>query len=250
MLSSAHMGSVRRTSWRQFLPFLILNVVVSGLTMVLVLTLWDRSPRPQAPTPTETLAAAAVAASAIPSPTATIRPSPTPHTYLVQPGDTMNEIAAQLGLTVEALMAANGLTDPDTLSAGQVLLVPELDDPVATGSTEIPPTATAPPPPSASPAVEIRSVSGAGDLDQEVVQLLNRGGAADMVGWTMDDGRGNRYVFPAFTLHSGAVSVHTRSGTDTVIDLYWGRPEAVWIPGTEVTLRDADGEIQSTFAIP
>jgi aspartate 1-decarboxylase len=162
----------------------------------------------------------------------------------------MNEVAAQLGLTVDALMAANGLTDPDTLSAGQVLLVPEVDDQVPSTGSQPTPTATPPPQDTGDPAVQIRGVSGAGILEAEVVQVLNSGGTANLEGWTLDNGRGSRYVFPAFTLHNGAVSVHTRSGRDTVIDLYWGMPEAVWTSGTVVTLRDSEGKIQSMFSIP
>ncbi len=41
--------------------------------------------------------------------------------YVVQSGDTLTGIAAELGTSVESLMAANGLTDPDVLYAGQTL---------------------------------------------------------------------------------------------------------------------------------
>jgi LysM repeat protein len=40
---------------------------------------------------------------------------------VVQPGDTLSGIAAQLGTTVEDLAAANGIADPDVLYAGQTL---------------------------------------------------------------------------------------------------------------------------------
>lgn len=247
------MGSVRRTSWRQFVPFVILNVIVSVLSMSLVLAVWDRGVQVEPPTPTPTLSALAVAASAVPTATPTIRPSATPHTYTVKPGDTMNGIALELDVSADELMAANGLSDPDTLSAGQVLLVPKSD-----GSTTASPRASETPAPTAAstqsgedaPQVDIRGVDGAGDLDSEVVRLINSGGVANMAGWTLDNGRGDRYEFPAFTLHNGAVSVHTKSGNDTVIDLYWGMPEAVWTPGTTITLRNGDGEVQSTFQIP
>ncbi len=252
MLSSANMGSVRRGNWRQYLPFIILNVVVSALTMSLVLAIWNRGLEVQPPTPTPTLPAAAAAASAIPTATATVRPSPTPHTYIVQSGDTMNAIASELGVSIEALMAANDLVDPDTLAAGQILLVPEEGEEEEVGEVPERPTATSVPAPEGEepPAVEIRGVSGAGDLDEEVVRILNTGGVANMEGWTLEDDDDNQYTFPAFTLHNGAVSVHTRAGTDTVIDLYWGRPEPVWTPGTTIVLRDASGEVQSTFMIP
>jgi rare lipoprotein A len=40
---------------------------------------------------------------------------------VVQSGDTLSGIAAELGTTVEDLAAANGLADPDLLYAGQTL---------------------------------------------------------------------------------------------------------------------------------
>lgn len=42
--------------------------------------------------------------------------------YVVQSGDTMTGIAAELGTSVDDLMAANGLTDPDYVYAGQTLV--------------------------------------------------------------------------------------------------------------------------------
>jgi rare lipoprotein A len=41
--------------------------------------------------------------------------------YVVQSGDALSGIAAELGTSVDSLMAANGLTDPDLLYAGQTL---------------------------------------------------------------------------------------------------------------------------------
>ena len=41
--------------------------------------------------------------------------------YVVQSGDTLTGIAAELGITVDDLAAANGITDPDFLSIGQTL---------------------------------------------------------------------------------------------------------------------------------
>jgi LysM repeat protein len=50
-------------------------------------------------------------------------PSP-PGTYTVQPGDTLIGIAGKLGVTVEALMAANKITDGAVIQIGQVLKIP------------------------------------------------------------------------------------------------------------------------------
>lgn len=41
--------------------------------------------------------------------------------YVVQPGDTLSGIAAALGTTPEDLAAANGVSDPDLIYAGQTL---------------------------------------------------------------------------------------------------------------------------------
>ncbi|MFN8583714.1 MAG: LysM peptidoglycan-binding domain-containing protein [Dehalococcoidia bacterium] len=44
-----------------------------------------------------------------------------PSTYIVQPGDTLSEIADRFGTTVEALVALNGLDDAGRIVAGQSL---------------------------------------------------------------------------------------------------------------------------------
>ncbi|GBF10865.1 MAG: LysM peptidoglycan-binding domain-containing protein [Tepidibacillus sp.] len=45
-------------------------------------------------------------------------------TYIVQPGDTLWAIAARFGTTPQAIMQANGLTDPNLLYVGQRLIIP------------------------------------------------------------------------------------------------------------------------------
>jgi len=89
---------------------------------------------PLIPTPTSTAtppptppATATPTPSPLPSPppTATATPSPTPpRTYVVQKGDTLNEIAARFGVSVRDLMELNGITDPTKLQIGQVLIIP------------------------------------------------------------------------------------------------------------------------------
>ena len=44
--------------------------------------------------------------------------------YEVQPGDGLAKIAEQFGVTIDALMVANGITDPDHIEAGQKLNIP------------------------------------------------------------------------------------------------------------------------------
>lgn len=45
-------------------------------------------------------------------------------TYIVQPGDTLGQIALMFGTTVERLVELNGIVDPDRIIADQVLTVP------------------------------------------------------------------------------------------------------------------------------
>jgi len=47
-----------------------------------------------------------------------------PTTYVVQPGDNLSDIADELGVTLRALQEANGIEDPDSIFAGQELIVP------------------------------------------------------------------------------------------------------------------------------
>ena len=44
--------------------------------------------------------------------------------YVIQPGDRLGNIAASFGVTVDALMQVNGITDPDKINAGDQLEIP------------------------------------------------------------------------------------------------------------------------------
>lgn len=59
---------------------------------------------------------------------AAVTPSGIQESYTVQPGDTLGSIADRFGIPVEDLMRLNGLTDPNWLSVGQVLLLPSQVD--------------------------------------------------------------------------------------------------------------------------
>lgn len=45
-------------------------------------------------------------------------------THVVQPGETLFHIALSYGVTVEAMIAANNLSDPSHITVGQVLIIP------------------------------------------------------------------------------------------------------------------------------
>ncbi|TFH33450.1 MAG: LysM peptidoglycan-binding domain-containing protein [Anaerolineales bacterium] len=249
MLSCPAVGSVRRATWRQYLLYLGLNVLVSAFTILIVLSLWDRRDRSPLVTPTATTDVIGQVASVVPTITPIPAPSLTPHTYTVRVGDTLSDIAGTLDVSVEALMSANRLQNANALTAGQVLIIPDGEPSGSTSDSTPTPTRTSAD--SGQGEVVINAIDAPGNLELEAVRLLNAGGEVSMAGWTLDDGQGQVFTFPDFTFYStGAIDIHTRAGTNTTIDLYWGLDEAVWTAGKTIYLRDASSNLQSTFTIP
>ena len=61
--------------------------------------------------------------------------APAASTYILQPGDNLTHIARDNGTTVEAILAANGISNPNRIYSGQTLVIPTTDSPVADTST-------------------------------------------------------------------------------------------------------------------
>jgi LysM repeat protein len=59
-----------------------------------------------------------------PAPTFTPAPTPTPIIHIVEPGDTLLDIANRYGVTLDALQTVNGVLRPETLQIGQSLIIP------------------------------------------------------------------------------------------------------------------------------
>jgi murein DD-endopeptidase MepM/ murein hydrolase activator NlpD len=57
--------------------------------------------------------------------------------YIVQPGDSLSTIAARFDISLADLMAANDITDPNVLSAGQQLTIPGLEGVTGVLDTEL-----------------------------------------------------------------------------------------------------------------
>jgi lysozyme len=51
-------------------------------------------------------------------------PAPPQETYVVQPGDTLSDIGAKLGVDWREIARVNGIADPDLIYVGQVLKIP------------------------------------------------------------------------------------------------------------------------------
>ena len=100
--------------------------------------------------------------------------------------------------------------------------------------------------------VEIVSIVGAGTLNAEWVVVRNAGTEPlSLSGWQLKDSNRNVFTFPNLTLNSGgAVQIHSISGTNTVIDLYWGETEPVWQSGEEAQLLDPSGNMRAVYNVP
>jgi hypothetical protein len=46
------------------------------------------------------------------------------------------------------------------------------------------------------------------------------------------------------------VTIFSRVGTSTVVELYWGLDEPIWTPGEKAFLLDPQGDIQAVYTIP
>lgn len=267
-------GLSRRT--REMIILVGINAILSLVISLGVVIGWDAVKRPPTTTPEPVIEVTTLATptASLPTATATIHPGG-PITYRVQPGDTLLTIAAQFNVTVEDIMAANELENPNFIQVGQELIIPVggLSTPTSTAapipqptdtpgptSTLQPPTATPTgtftplpvTPPATEPMVVIREVLDAGVLADEVIFIFNSGRAVRMEGWTLTDVQGSVYTFPNLFLGTGgSVRVHTSSGSNSATDLYWGQDAPVWgEPGDVATLRDESGLIVATFELP
>ena len=103
-----------------------------------------------------------------------------------------------------------------------------------------------------SDQLQITTIIGTGDVDNERV-LIEHVGTQDVLlaGWTLRDDDGHRYKFPAIVLHSGAsLEVFSRQGEDSVTRLFWNESDPLWEISEMATLVDPVGETQATYNIP
>ncbi len=251
---------------------LLVNALISAVVVLVVVLVFGQTPAPEPPQTPE-IAASSPAVSASPSPSGgdlvaptspVIEPTPSPESlaYVVREGDTLSGIAYAFGVSIDTLLEANDLADPNLLHPGQTLLIPVPTPRLDTATPAMPseeaqptpqPEATPLPTPTSvgPPLVEIWAVNAPGEVQSETVIVGNRGGLADLSGWRLSDNEGNVFIFPALTLFTGGeVRVHSGPGSSTPSDLYWGRAKPAWSHSELVTLRDRQGEVVDTFVIP
>jgi len=275
---------------KRLVYILLLNIIISAVTVIVVLTLWERN-HPPLPadgtqavimvTPTQSVTlplmvnqagtTAIVTTDTGVIVTATLQATSSIETvaYQVKEGDTLGALAGQFNSSVADIITVNGLTDPDSLYVGQILQIPTAPLPTITrtptptkeSSATPRPSTTATPgltatatqtPTGQEPQVIIETVIGAGVLANEHVALQRTGnGELSLAGWHLDDGIGNTYIFPQLTLYKGgAINLNTRQGEDTPMDLFWGQTSPVWRAGKTVYLYDAQDNLRASYTIP
>lgn len=269
---------------------ILLNIVISASTVLVVLNLWERNhpvmPAGGTPvilvvTPTHSVIIPVVSNQTgskptIPTDTGIIitgtpvaGPTVSFLAYQVKEGDTLGALAVEFNVSVEDIMTVNGLTDPNSIYLGQIIKIPTAPLPTITPT----PTATAIVSPTPRPSLTatrgptatftstpagqeaqlvIETVIGAGVLANEHVVLQRTGeGELSLAGWHLLDGLGNTYTFPELTLYKGvSINLNTRQGEDTMLDLFWGLPTAVWNSGNTAYLYDAQGKLRDSYLIP
>jgi len=285
-----------RLTFRGLLLILVLNAAISLCISVAVFFALSRAMGYGA-TPTTNVAGATTAPAAstgVSTTTPAAAPISSagggdqsiPDTYVVRSGDNLSEIAARFGVTLEALMAANGIQNPDWIAVGQKLVIPKPGESTPTATVPPVPTATETPLPFEPPtpivtqtptspitvgsqtasaptmpgapgegapfagqAIEITEIRNRGNIANEQIIFVNKGQVVDLSGWTLSDKDGNVYTFPTVVLWSGAdLRLHTREGDDTPTDLFWNQPKSVWGGADEVaTLKNAKGQVILTY---
>lgn len=252
---------------RRMLPFVLVNIIISAVVVLAILYWWD-SQRPDEtlflpPTPSPTVA---LILATPPNSNNEGEASPTeptsegPPVYIVQAGDTLGKISTEFDVSVEEIMAANGMDNPNFIQVGQSLVIPvgglsstATPPPVPTGAF------TPAPLPTLTPAfvagdvqIEITEVVGIGNLTEESVLITNTGSQpVALQGWTLSDQSGRVYTFKQVTLFGdgAGIRLHTEAGQDSFADLYWGWEQPVWEANEMVSLRDSTGTLRAQFLI-
>jgi len=106
-------------------------------------------------------------------------------------------------------------------------------------------------PPPDQQVLEIKIVYSPGNLQNEIVVIRRIGDSSLMLaGWQLVDENGNNFTFPALSFNKGEINIHSTSGDNSAIDLYWGLPNAVWQTGEIVRILDYANNERGRYIIP
>ncbi len=259
-------------SKNRLLSLVLLNIVVSAAVVLTILWWWDGRNEEVTPVFEPTIAAPLAqpigttllpTAETIVQETAVAEPEAEElPTHVVKPGDTLGKIGEQYGVPTEDIAEMNNIIDANILSVGEVLLIPINGVPTPASvveETAVEATNTPLPPIPTIEGVdgivilEIREVTGVGELDAETVQIVNSGNyKINLQGWQLADQNGHFYTFGNVVLfgEGAGIQIHSAGGTDTFSDLFWAESAPIWRSGETATLLDANGTVQVEYIIP
>lgn len=200
----------------------------------------------------------------VPTPPAIVQSEqrPSGEVYVVQSGDSLSSIATRYNTSIDAILEANQLDNPDFVFVGQRLIVPlnvssssGASGGAANNQTDGSTASTAPAESPASDSLatlRITQIEGRGDLENEAIQIVNESDLAlNLQGWTLGYEGGPIYTFGNFPIFpGGSVKLFSRSGTDTTVNLFWGQADAVWQPNVEARLVNSQGQLVHQYRIP
>lgn len=254
---------------RRQLAFVItLNALISlTIAVAVVWVVEQRRPDPEALAALATpITAPVIAPTFTPTPVAAIaqpqQDAATPQSadtaceedaYVVQAGDSLLAIASRLGISMQAIMDANNLSNPDFVFSGQRLIIPCADiQPISSAPQ---PTAT----PDAGNAqtaagqgIRVASFAGNGVLNSESVQIANDSDLViNLQGWRLEKENGPSYPFGSISLFPGSgVVLYTGAGVDTSVALYWSQSAPVWESGAVARLINPQGQEIARLVAP
>ena len=175
--SAAEVIDAYRRRRERMVPFLLgalaVVLLVVGLFLVVIWFTGDSPPAlpaflrsdTETPEPTSTPQPATVTPEPSATPEPTVTPSPEgPLTYIVEEGDSLASIADQFGVTIDQLIAANGLADPSNIGVGSQLIIPDPESDLPT-ETPLPETLV--------PGSTIDYVVKSGDNLQTIAERFN-----------------------------------------------------------------------------
>ncbi len=250
---------------RQLALVIILNALISlTIAIAVVWVVEQRRPDPEtlaalatpitapviAPTFTPTPAAAAAPAPVETTPVATVAPGEE-EVYVVQAGDSLLAIAGRYGLTLQTIMDANNLTNPDFVFSGQRLVIPRADA-APTAAAQTSPTVAAAEPTLTGQGLRVASFTGNGVLTNEAVQIANDSDLMiNLQGWRLEKENGPAYAFGSISLFPGSgVVLYSGAGADTSVALYWNQAAALWQSGSVARLVNPQGQEVARLAAP
>ncbi len=263
---------------RQLAFVLLLNAIISlAIALGVAWAIEARRPDPEElavrytpPANLQTVAPAPASAASPPSSTdstpdpaappvvATVPSTPTTEAaisgneeiYVVQAGDSLGAIATRFGLSVDELVAANELETPDFVFSGQRLVIPNKNAAPNLEATAAPTTPT--PAAANGQGLRIGLVESPGLLLSEAVSLINDSNLAlNLQGWQLEREGGPSYTFGSVSIFpGGSLWVHSRTGDNTSVALFWNQSEAVWRSGAVARLINPQGDVITSYTLP